>query len=336
MNRSLVVIVISGLVLIALACVSLLVGPISISIIDWESGGIVRGITDTERAIVWDLRLPRIITAVLVGGSLGVSGVGFQSLFRNPLADPFVIGASSGAALGVTLAFVAGLEIALVGLGATALAAMLGAILSVFVVFVIGSCGRDSSVLSLLLAGVALSSMINALVSLLMYLNEEKVVVILAWLMGSLADNDWTVVRVTCCLSALGFAIIWSLSRGLDVYSLGDIASQSLGLDPVRFRVLIVLGSSIATAAAVAAAGIIGFVGLIAPHVSRALVGPRHVILIPMSGIVGSAILLVADGLARTLVAPAELPVGIITALLGGPFFLYLLKSRSSVQGMCV
>jgi iron complex transport system permease protein len=334
LNRSLLTIAISSLLLFAVAFASLFIGPIWISVIDWNSGSIAGNLSDTERSILWELRLPRIITAVLVGGSLGVSGVGFQAMFRNPLADPYVIGASSGAALGVTLSFVLGVQLTFIGLGATALAAMLGSVLAVLVVLVIGSFDRDSSALSLLLAGVALSSMINAVVSLLMYLNEEKVVVILSWLMGSLADNDWSVVRVTCCLTALGLAVTWGLSRGMDVYSLGDVASQSLGLEPVRFRIWVVIGSSISTAAAVAAAGIVGFVGLIAPHVSRFLVGPRHVVRVPMSGITGAMILLVADGLARTLVAPAELPVGIITALLGGPFFLFLLKSRSGVGGM--
>lgn len=336
MNHPLIVIVVSFLLLWVLACVSLVVGPISIPLIgtaEWLFGWDRTALSETERAILWELRLPRIITACLVGGSLGVSGVGFQGLFRNPLADPYVIGASSGAALGVTLALVVGFQFSLLGLGGTALAAFVGSILSVVVVFLIGSIGNDRSALSLLLAGVALSSMINALVSLLMYMHDEKVVVILAWLMGSLTGNDWETVATTMVGAIVGFGILWSLSRPLDVFLLGDLTSQSLGLDLARFRILVVTGSSIATAAAVAAAGIIGFVGLIAPHVARALVGPRHAWLIPMSACVGATILLLADGFARTIVAPAELPVGIVTAILGCPFFLFVLKSRSSIGG---
>tara|TARA_R110002073_G_scaffold60209_22_gene151299 strand:- start:3072 stop:4091 length:1020 start_codon:yes stop_codon:yes gene_type:complete len=337
LNRCIFVLVASGVLLFVLALVSLVVGPIPIrltSVVQWLIGGDGVSLTSTEQAILWELRLPRIVTACFVGGSLGISGVGFQALFRNPLADPYVIGASSGAALGVTLALVTGFQLSFMGLGGTALAALLGSILAVIVVFAIGSVGRDGSSLSLLLAGVALSSMINALVSLMMYLHEEKVVVILAWLMGSLADNDWNVVLATAIASFAGFSILFSLSRALDAFSLGDVASQSLGLDLVRFRILMVTGSSLATAAAVAAAGIIGFIGLIAPHIARALVGPRHRFLIPMSAIVGATLLLIADGLARTIVAPAELPVGIVTAILGCPFFLFLLKTRAKVGGL--
>lgn len=288
----------------------------------------------TERSILLQLRLPRIVSAVLVGASLGAAGVGFQGLFRNSLADPYVIGASSGAGLGVTLAVTMGMQLSFLGLGAIAMAALLGSILTVIIVFTIGSLSADRSPLSLLLAGVALSSMINAIVSLLMFLNDEKIVVILSWLMGSLAGNDWQVVKATAISSLVGIVLLWSLARPLDANLLGERAAQSLGLDLFRFRVLIVMAASIATAAAVSSAGIIGFVGLIAPHIGRFLVGPRHGWLVPTSGCVGAMILLVSDAIARTVVAPAELPVGIVTALLGGPFFLFLLKTRGGRGGI--
>ena len=318
--------------LFALAIVSLISGAVSISaygVMQWMVGMETASLTQTERTILMQLRLPRVITACLVGGSLGIAGVGFQGLFRNPLADPYVIGASSGAGLGVTLAVVLGFQVNLLGLSSIALSAVVGSLLAVAIVFAIGSVGRGSSVLTLLLAGVAVSSMINAIASLLMYLNDDSVVVILAWLMGSLAGNDWSVVQATAVASLVGFSILWSMSRPMDVFLLGDVTSQSLGLDLFRFRFLLVAGSSIATAAAVASAGIIGVVGLIAPHIARRLVGPRHLHLLPMSACVGASIMLIADVVARTLVAPAELPVGILTALLGCPFFLFLLKSRN-------
>lgn len=322
--------------LLALAIVSLVSGAVSISaygVLQWLVGFEASSLTNTERTILMQLRLPRVITACLVGCSLGIAGVGFQGLFRNPLADPYVIGASSGAGLGVTLAVVLGFQASFMGLSGVALSAVVGSLLAVSVVFAIGSVGRGSSVLTLLLAGVAVSSMINAIASLLMYLNDDSVVVILAWLMGSLAGNDWSVVFATTMSSLVGFAILWSMSRPMDVFLLGDVTSESLGLDLFRFRILLVVGSSISTAAAVASAGIIGFVGLIAPHVARRLVGPRHLWLLPMSACVGAAIMMVADVAARTVVAPAELPVGILTAILGCPFFLFLLKSRKDTQG---
>jgi len=290
--------------------------------------------TATDQSILVQLRLPRIVSACLVGASLGVAGVGFQGLFRNPLADPYVIGASSGAGLGVTLAVTMGLHAGFFGFGGIAVAALIGSILAVAIVFTIGSLNADRSPLSLLLAGVALSSMINAIVSLLMFLNDEKIVVILSWLMGSLAGNDWQVVRATTVSSLLGISLLWVMSRPMDANLLGERAAQSLGLDLLKFRALVVAGASIATAAAVSAAGIIGFVGLIAPHVARYLVGPRHVWLVPTSGCIGAFILLVSDAIARTIVSPSELPVGIVTALLGCPFFLLLLKSRNTLGGI--
>jgi iron complex transport system permease protein len=325
--------VIAVLVLLTIATLSLFLGAVSISfsrIMQWVSGIDSSMLSEVERTILIQLRLPRVITACLVGASLGVAGVGFQSLFRNPLADPFVVGASSGAGLGVTLAVVLGLQASVYGLSGLAISAVAGSLIAVLIVFAIGTVGRGSSVLTLLLAGVAVSSLMNAIASLLMYLNDNSVVVILAWLMGSLAGNDWNAVLAAAIASAVGFGILWSMSRPMDLFLLGDSTSQALGLDLFRFKLLLVAGSSIATAAAVASAGIIGFVGLIAPHVAKRFVGPRHVWLLPMSGCVGASIMLVADLVARTIVKPAELPVGILTALLGCPFFLFLLKTRQS------
>jgi len=330
----LIIAVVCGLVMIASAVISLGVGAVPIGIAE-----ILALLTDigsentasTERSILLQLRLPRVVSALCVGASLGAAGVGFQGLFRNSLADPYVIGASSGAGLGVTLAITLGLQVTFLGIGAIPIAALFGSILSVMIVFTIGSLGADRSPLSLLLAGVALSSMINAIVSLLMFLNDEKIVVILSWLMGSLAGNDWQMVKVSAGTSVVGIGLLWSLARPLDANLLGERVAQSLGLDLFKFRILIVTAASLATAAAVSSAGIIGFVGLIAPHVGRFLVGPRHGWLVPTSAFVGATILIVSDAIARTVVAPAELPVGIITALLGCPFFLLLLRTRGNL-----
>ena len=181
-----------------------------------------------------------MFTAILVGGSLGIAGVGFQALFRNQLADPYIIGASSGAAFGVTLAIVLGWQATVLGLQTSAIAALVGSLTLVAVVMAIGTLSTRSGSLSLLLAGVALSSMINSMVSLLMFWNEDKVPVIFAWLMGSLASNDWHSVASTSIIAVVGLFGLWSLSRPLDAYLLGDVASQSLGLDLVWFRVLVI------------------------------------------------------------------------------------------------
>ncbi len=285
-------------------------------------------LTQTERVILLQLRLPRLLTACLVGASLGAAGAGYQGLFRNPLADPYVIGASSGAGLGVTVAIILGLQLTVWGLGAVSLAALLGALVAVAAVFGVASVGHQVSTLSLLLAGVALSSLIGALMSMLMFLNDEKLVAIFGWLMGSLSGKSWAVVASTSLLAGVGILALMSLARALDALTFGEETAASLGLSMSGLRLMVVVAASIATAAAVAAAGVIGFVGLIAPHMARVLAGPRHIRLIPASAMVGAILLLIADDVARTVVAPAELPVGVVTALLGGPFFLYLLKTR--------
>ena len=313
-------------VMLCIALFSCFVGAASISplrLYEAVTGDSV--LSTTDRTILLQLRLPRILTAILVGGSLASAGVGFQGLFRNPLAEPYVIGASSGATLGVALVIVCGLKASLLSLGATTIAAMVGALAVVLLVLVIGSLARTPSTISLLLAGVVISSLINAIVSALMFLFDQKAVVILSWLMGSLANSHWGTVMMAAVVGGSGMLMIGFLSRPLDAYALGDTTSQSLGLDLNRFRWLIIGAASVATAGAVAAAGMIGFVGLISPHIARQFVGSRHISLIPMSICVGASLMLVADSMARIVMAPAELPVGIVTAILGCPFFLWLL-----------
>ncbi|MCG8648467.1 MAG: iron ABC transporter permease, partial [Pirellulales bacterium] len=282
----------------------------------------------TDQTILWQLRFPRILAAGFVGGSLAAAGVGFQGLFRNPLAEPYVIGASSGAALGVSGVIVSGLQTSFWSVSATTAMAMLGAILVVLFVLMIGALARTPSTMSLLLAGVVVSSMVNAIVSALMFLNDQKAVVILSWLMGSLASSHWGTATMVMVVGGAGMLLLGLLARPLDAFTLGDDASQSLGLDLPKFRWLIIGAASLATAGAVAASGVIGFVGLISPHIARMMVGARHAVLIPMSICIGASLMLIADAIARTIIAPAELPVGIITAILGCPFFLWLLLNR--------
>ncbi len=312
--------------LLILAAISMMIGPAGLTFQDLLDSILGRLAPDDSTSIIfWQLRLPRIITACLVGASLAIAGVAFQSLFRNPLAEPYVIGASSGAALGVALIAVSGWQIGLLGLGASAVAAMIGAISVVLFVLALGSMAQFTSTVSMLLAGVVISSLVGAAVSMLMFLNNDKAMVILSWLMGSMASSQWNTVLAAGTLAVLGIAFIASMARSLDTYSLGDVTAQSLGLHLPRFRISLVIAASLATSAAVASAGVVGFVGLIAPHISRRLVGSSHHALIPVSGMLGAGLMLVADSIARIVIAPAELPVGIITSLVGCPFFLTLL-----------
>lgn len=283
--------------------------------------------------IVWQSRMQRVLLAVLVGAGLGAAGAGYQGLFRNPLADPFVIGASSGAARGATVALTAGLAASWLGISTVSLFALFGALAAVAVVYAIASWGNQLPAVGLLLAGAAVSSFVGALVALLMVLNDDQVMGVLAWLLGSLSGRGWAAVWASGPLITLGALGLWLLARPLDALTFGEESAAALGIPMSRLRAAVVVVASLATAAAVSAGGIIGFVGLLAPHAARLLVGPRHAWLIPASCLLGALLLLAADDVARTAAAPTELPVGIFTALLGGPFFLYLLRSRSARLG---
>jgi len=336
MTKPLAALAILASLLVAILVVSLGIGAVAIApgrILQILTGGSGVSITPAEMSIVWDLRLPRVLLACCVGAGLGFAGAGYQGLFRNPLADPFVIGASSGAALGATIAIVAGWQGAYFGITLVPAAALAGSLIAVAAVYGVATVGKQAPILSLLLAGVTISSLLGALVSLLMFLNDEKIVTIFGWLMGSLSGRGWSSLATTGPLVLLGGFALWLYSRSLDALTFGEESAASLGLNLRRLRRVVVLSTGLATAASVAGGGVIGFIGLIAPHMARALVGARHVLVIPASGLIGALLLLVADDLARTVVAPTELPVGIVTAILGSPFFLYLLKARQRHLG---
>lgn len=317
-----------ALLLAAGMIVSLGVGAVPLTpaeVVDVLRGAPARA---SDAAIVWDFRLARVLLVALSGAALAAAGAGFQGLFRNPLADPFVVGASGGAALGATLSVVLG------GEGGPAMpigiAGFIGALAAVMFVYVLAETSSYGSVAALLLAGAALSTMLSALVSLLLLLSDEVIHEVFAWLMGGFSGRSWPQLWQALIIAPPGIIALWLMSRPLDALTAGEESAQALGLNLRRARFAIVAGASLATAAAVAAGGIIGFVGLIAPHVARPLFGARHARLIPASMLVGALILLVADGLARTLMAPVELPIGVFTALLGGPFFLVLLRTKDA------
>lgn len=291
------------------------------------------GIDPMDVTIVWDIRFGRTLLAALVGAGLATAGAALQGLFRNPLADPFVVGASSGAALGATLAIIAGLQWGTAGFGPVPLAAFIGSMLAVLVVYGIAEMGGMTPAIALLLAGAAMSTFLGAIVYLLVLLNDQNLHAVFAWLLGGFSGRSWPHLRASLPYLVVGMGALWLLARPLDALALGDETAQSLGLPLHWTRGAIIAAASLATAAAVSAGGTISFVGLIAPHAARLLVGAGHARLIPTSALLGALLLLLADDVARTVLAPLELPVGIITAMLGGPFFLYLLKTRQRQLG---
>jgi iron complex transport system permease protein len=322
--------------LVATLVASLAVGAVSIPVgrvVDVLLHPAAPDVDPMEATIIWDMRFGRVLLAALIGAGLAAAGAALQGLFRNPLADPFVVGASGGAALGATLAIIAGLQWGAAGFGPVPLAAFGGAMLAVVLVYGIAEMGGTTPAIALLLAGAALSTFLGAVVALLLMLSDQNLYAVFVWLLGGLSGRSWPHLRASMPYMIIGIGTLWLLARPLDALAFGDETAQSLGL-PLRWaRGAIVAAASLATAAAVAAGGTIGFVGLIAPHAARLLIGTGHARLIPASALVGALLLLLADDLARTVMAPLELPVGIVTAMLGGPFFLYLLKTRQRQLG---
>jgi iron complex transport system permease protein len=282
------------------------------------------------RVIVWELRLPRTLLAAMVGAALAMAGASFQALFRNALADPYVIGASSGAALGATLAMTLGWSVGMAGFGPLPLAAFLGALGAVLITLLLaeGAGGEAGSVASLLLAGTALGAMLSAAVSFLLVWRDQPWFQVFNWLLGSFSGRTWVHVAVGWPYLAVSAVALWLASRPLDALAGGDAVAKSLGLAVRPARLAVIAAATLAVAVAVAVSGIIGFVGLIAPHAARRLFGAGHRRLLPASGLLGAILLVWADVGARTVLVPVEIPVGIVTALIGGPFFLVLLRQR--------
>ena len=321
-------------VLLAIALLASLATSVALGSVSIPPGSLFRALTFREDAspvhvaVLWDLRLPRAVLTALVGAALASAGVAFQALFRYALADPFVVGASSGAALGATLALTLGFSAGWAGLGPLPLAAFCGAIAAVLCALALAETGSSSSMASLLLAGTALSTMLSAIVSFLLLWANQPWFQAFNWLLGSFSGRDWSYVRMAGPYLAVCYGVLQLMSRPLDALTAGDDVARSLGLSVRPVRLVIIGAATMAASVAVAFSGIIGFVGLIAPHIARLLFGASHRILLPTSALLGAILLVWADLAARTLLAPVEVPIGIVTAFLGGPFFLYLLKAR--------
>jgi len=288
---------------------------------------ILNSFPEPYAAIVLQVRLPRVLLGGLVGMSLALTGGCFQGLFKNPMADPYIIGVSSGASLGAAVAIVFGLKLHLLGGNwAVVISAFIGSLLTVYVVYNIARVGGRIPVTTLLLAGVAVASFLTSMVSFLVILGSKNMHGIIFWIMGSLAGSTWPLVIMILPFCLLGAVVILAHARSLNGMLLGEDSAQHLGIDVERVKMRLFAAASLVVAAAVSVSGVIGFVGLIVPHAVRLLVGANHRVLLPASAIAGGLFLIVCDALARVVMAPAEVPVGIITAATGAPFFIYLLR----------
>jgi len=281
----------------------------------------------TLHTILWELRLPRVLLALLVGGALGMTGAAFQGLLRNPLTDPYVVGVSSGAAVGAALAYLLGWHLRGYGLGVSLLAFASG--LGVLtLVIALSRANGQLQIASFLLMGVAISASLWGMVTLLLLLAGEDMARVLYWLLGGLLNADWQRVAGAAPLMVLGGVALMSQARGLNLYTIDEEVALHLGVPAERLKWTVLLAGALMTAAAVAVAGIIGFVGWLVPHLLRRIVGGDHRLLLPLSAMGGGLLLLWSDTLARTLTRPAELPVGVITALIGTPLFIWVLRQQ--------
>ena len=287
----------------------------------------------TAAAILLDLRLPRTLLVALTGAALSGSGAAYQGLFRNPLADPYLIGVASGAGLGAVAAMSLRWPYTTIGLLAIPMAAFGGAVLSVLIVYQLARVGKAIPASNLILAGVAISSLATALTSFLMLSGEGEVRRALVWMLGGASMSGWGPVLGVLPYVGIGLTVLILTGHALNVLQVGDEQARQLGLPVERARRIILAAASLTTAAAVAFSGIIGFVGLIVPHIIRLIWGGDYRRLLPLAMIGGAALLLFADIVARVLLAPQEVPLGIITALLGAPFFLWVLR-RSRQQNL--
>ncbi|MBB0245321.1 iron chelate uptake ABC transporter family permease subunit [Streptomyces alkaliphilus] len=283
-------------------------------------------------SVLWNIRLPRIVLALLVGASLGCAGALMQGVFGNPLAEPGVIGISSGAAVGAVASIAFGLTV--LGSWTVTVGAFIAGLATVLVVYVLSRSAGRTEVVTLILTGIAVNAFAGALIGLsIFFADNAQISEITFWQLGSLAQATWPKVLAVLPCAALGLLVAPLYARRLDLLSLGERPARHLGVDVERMRIALIVLVALLTAAAVAVAGIITFVGLVVPHLLRMIAGPGHRFLIPGSALAGALVLLAADLAARTIAAPAEMPLGVLTALIGSPFFFWLLRRTRRRQG---
>lgn len=320
---------------LAAAAVGLLVGPTSIPargvlattadrLGPWSLDS---GLTSTQESIVWTLRVPRVVLGLFVGATLSMTGAAYQGVFRNPLADPYLLGAAGGAGFGATVAIVNGWGDGVGFIDPVPIAAFVGTLLAVGATYAVGVLGdRSRSVTSLILAGVAVSSFFTSLQTFAQQRDDETIRQVYSWILGSVATSGWRDVALIAPYALITALLLIGSAWRLDVLAVGDEEATSLGIDVGRTRTILIIVASLATAAAVAVSGLIAFVGIIIPHTVRLLFGSSFRVVIPMSIMIGGAFLVLCDLLARTMLSPAELPIGVVTAFFGAPFFIVILR----------
>jgi cobalamin transport system permease protein len=321
--------------LLASLVVGVLAGPI-----DLETGrvlesaaarlhvpGFASPLSPTEEAILWEIRVPRVVLAALVGGMLALAGATYQGVFRNPLADPYLLGVAAGAGLGATIA-ISYLPESLRGQRALPIAAFLGGAVAVALTYAVGrSARRERDAATLVLAGVTVAAFFTAWQTFIQQQNSETLQQVYSWILGNIPSRGWSDVGLIAPYLAVAAVVILGLRRVIDVLNLGDDEAASLGVNVNRVRLALVIAATLGTAAAVAVSGLVGFVGIIVPHAIRLVSGVGYRALLPLSVIVGAGFLVLADVVARTALSPAEIPLGVVTAFLGAPFFALVLRS---------
>lgn len=278
--------------------------------------------------IIVDVRLPRVILSAIVGAALATSGAIFQGLFKNPMADPYIIGVSSGAALGATIAIALSLSLGILGFYAVPLMAFIGAIAATLIVYNLARVGGRIPITSLLLSGIAVASLLSAVVTFILASVGKDLHSVMFWLMGGFSARNWDHTRMALPFFLIGLPIALVFARDLNIMLLGDEKARHLGIEVEKVKKILLVAGALMAAAAVSVSGLIGFVGLMTPHAVRLVIGPDHKMLLPCSALAGAIFLIIADTIARTLLAPTEIPVGVITALFGAPFFIYLLRVK--------
>src|SRR3954452_3140553 len=310
-----------------------LVGPVHLGVVDVVHAtfahvfGLRSPLSGSDDAILWQLRLPRVVLGALVGGTLAAAGAAYQGVFRNPLADPYLLGAAAGAGLGATLIAPYAPASGLTG-DLLPISAFVGASVAVVAAYALGrSAGAAAGPAALILAGVTIASFFTALQTFVQQQNVDTVQEVYSWLLGRLATSGWREVGIIAPYAAASWLILLGHRRRLTALAVGDDEAAALGVDVARVRLFVVAAATIATAAAVAVSGLIAFVGIIVPHTIRLLAGGSYRLLLPLSVIVGAGFLVFADVIARTVMSPAELPIGVVTAFFGAPFFAVVLRT---------
>ncbi|MFE6166533.1 FecCD family ABC transporter permease [Viridibacillus arvi] len=288
----------------------------------------------TATNILWKIRMPRVVLAGLVGASLAIAGAAFQGLLKNPLADPYTLGVSSGASVGAVVTLFFGISTPIFGIYTLPAFSMLGALLAMMGVMAFARLvDRTMKMETLILTGIIVSSFLGALISLLIALTGDELRQIIGWLMGSVSMRGWPYVKMVWPFVLIGSFLLWLNRRELNAMLFGEERAKYLGVDVKKSKILILIGGSMLTGAAVAVSGTIGFVGLVVPHMTRLLFGADHRHLLPLSFLNGASLLIVCDLFARTIISPTELPIGVITALIGAPVFSYIFFRQRRTKG---